>query len=252
MYNKNVRYESDYYLKSNNVVSIVLGVKSGHSIILATDSQASDRKAGTKRFNEIKIFDFKIDDTNIIYSGAENPHLNREIIDEIKNTYNPRSDFIKQCEEAYNKVKKRHPALVEKNNLPIRILIGVTNKIKGLELFHIQPNGLTINTREMVAIGCRVDWAENIFSDILECRNYEVVFKNNEEILKIMLYAVDWVKKYDLYCGGKSQYLILNRGGGIERTNEIIVKKLEGEISKINNEFRHKWWSKLGKEEQKK
>ncbi len=41
MYNKNVRYNSNYNLIKNNVVSIILGVKCENSIILASDSQGN-------------------------------------------------------------------------------------------------------------------------------------------------------------------------------------------------------------------
>ena len=109
MYNKNIRYGSDYYLSGNNPVSIVIGSKFEDGIILASDSQASDKEAQTKRLNETKIFEDNKNETKFIYSGAENPTLNKSIFDEMLRCYGDELDFKKQCEEAYNKIKERYP-----------------------------------------------------------------------------------------------------------------------------------------------
>jgi len=247
MYNKNVKFGSDYYMMSNNIVSIILGVKYKDGIILATDSQASDKIAGVKKLGEKKIFSFNIDNSNFIYSGAENPNINQRIIDEIRGVYNSKIDFIKQCEDAYNKVKNMYPQQVNEGKLPINILIGIENN--GLELIQIPPDGIVLKTKEIKAIGCRWEWVELIYSEILSYRNYDRVFNNKEEALRIILYTIDKIKRYDLYCGGKSQYIILHDNGEIEETDEKLVEKLEDDISKINNEFRERWWSKLGEEE---
>ena len=48
-----------------------------------------------------------------------------------------------------------------------------------------------------------------------------------------MLYVIDKIKRYDLYCGGKSQYIILYKDGEIKKTDDIFLKKIESEISEI-------------------
>src|SRR4030066_62788 len=56
MYNKNVRYDSDYYLIESNPMTIIIGADCGNTLIIASDSKATSVEDGTKIINEPKIF----------------------------------------------------------------------------------------------------------------------------------------------------------------------------------------------------
>lgn len=253
MYNKNVRYKSDYYLIENNVVSIILGVKCENSIILASDSQGNFLEEERKSLKEKKIFKDHMDKTVFIYAGAEEPYFNKLIFEETLKPYKSSLDFARLCEKAIIDVGDRYPQKKnDKGELPFKLLIGLANKEKSeFELYLAKPDGVVAPTKSMIAIGRRNDWAETIYGEIL---SYESDFTNEDIILDIMLFTIKKIKDYDLYCGGTTQYYILDKDcnniDSIRITDEKRVKKFEEErFKEINNKFKETWWGKLGEEQ---
>lgn len=250
MYNKNVRY--NYYHLNNDMVSIILGVKCENSIILASDSQGNFLKEERKSVKEKKIFKDYKDKTVFIYAGAQELYFNQLIFNETLGLYNSSIDFARLCEGAIGEVGDRYPQKKnDKGELPFRLLIGLMNMEKSeFELYLAKPDGIVAPTKSMIAIGRRDGWAETIYGDIL---SYESDFTNEDIILDIMLFTIKKIKDYDLYCGGTTQYYILDRNcnsvDNIRTTDRKRVKEFEEKRYKeINDRFKETWWGKLGKE----
>lgn len=230
MYNTGLKYKVNYNLNSNHTVSIILGVKSKESIIIASDSQGSDLDLFTKKLKEVKIFTEQKDESLFIYAGANERYLNQLIFAETIKSYNSDLDYSLLSEKAFNIVKERYPQKVDdKNRLPIHLLTGLRNKkTSEFELYITMPDGIVAPTSSMISIGKREEWAKLIYYDIL---TREPNIEDEKSLLDIMLFTIKKIKDHDLVCGGDTQYLILNKDcdkiDNIKGTDKEYVKDFE-------------------------
>jgi len=232
MYNKNVRYRSNYNLIESNLVSIIIGAKCENSIIIASDSQATDKRNLTKKYVD-KIFKKEVDNSVFIYSGAERPDINELVFDEAMRNYKSNLDFSIICRNAISKIKEEYPDVRNENGLlPFRMLVGILNKTtKKLELYHVKPEGIVIPTKQIEPIGSRCNLAESTYRLYLSYAPDQYnLYSYEDKILEAILIAIYRIKQFDLYCGGDFQYKILKNTGDIKTTDKDYIKKMENKI----------------------
>jgi len=262
MYNKNVIYNSDYDLFLRQPMTIIIGAKGKDFLLIGSDSQATNLDNKTKKLGVQKVFKDKTHDKSIsfIYAGAGEIFFQDILINIIKKIYKRdygdsnkiqnTEQFGKICKEAMDIINdsyKKQRELEENKLLPFRLLIGVSIE-KQQELFIIRPNGIVETTKDFQTIGTQSQIA-NLF--IIRLRSISDEFRiwdNKEKILNSLLYVLYNLKQFDLYCGGKSQYMILENGGNVIETDENFTTEFEKNIPKFEEAYRSVWSEIIGYE----
>ncbi len=232
MYNKNVRYESDYYLTESNPMTIISAVYCKDGLIIASDSKATSKDNGTKILNVPKIFENSdINSKDIIFSfaGAGEPAYFLFALEEIKKEYLKTWELEKfklLCESSTNKIGERY--LVKRlKELDIKInpfdilmlcekmnfscIIGAHSKSdERLGLFYVSSNGTVVPIITHKSIGTGKLLAEYILSRAWNFNDDSPCIK---DIVNPLLFAIEEVKSIDNKCGGKTQLSILTKDG---------------------------------------
>lgn len=260
MYNKNVIYNTDYDLFNKQPMTIIIGAKGKDFVLIGADSQATNLENKTKKLETQKVFESKTHDKKIsfIYAGAGEIFFQDIIIDIIKKIYkrdygdsnsiqNP-EQFRKICKEAMDIINTDYEKQreLEKNNLlNFRLLIGFSVE-KQQELFIIRPNGMVETTKDFQTIGTQSQIAELFIIRLRNISNEFRIFDDKEKLLNSVLYVIYNLKQFDLYCGGKSQYMILNNDGSIIETDENLLMKLEENIPEFDKAYKGLWSKIIG------
>ena len=252
MYNKNVRYESDYYLIERNPMTIIVGTKFDEGIVIGSDSQLTFGDSLIKRTGSEKIFEINLSEKlKFIVAGAGNPfyiNMAKDIIINlcVQRDCNSIEQFIFICEDAANTMSKRYVidksvdlGIMEKSKisgiglaewlgeinrvLDYSLLIGlcISNE-DGINhaLVSLGSDGSAINHEHYAATGHGWIFAEYIFS-----RLWSDELKDLGAI-DIILYVIEEVKKMDTTCGGNSGISIL-KGDKIVPKDKEFIRTLE-------------------------
>jgi len=260
MCNKNVIYNSDYDLFLRQPMTIIIGTKGKDFLLIGSDSQATNLENKTKKLEVRKVFKSKTHDKKIsfIYAGAGEIFFQDIIIDIIKKIYKRdysesnniqnTEQFRRICKEAMeiiNDSYKKQRESEENKILPFRLLIGVSIE-KQQELFIIRPNGIVETIKDFQTIGTQSQIAEVFIIRLRSISNEFRIFDDNEKLLNSVLYVLYNLKQFDLYCGGKSQYMILNSDGSIIETDENFLMEFEENIPKFEKAYKSLWSGIIG------
>ncbi len=234
MYNKNVRYESDYYLTRGNPMTMVIGINCGDSVIIATDSKASSENDNLKLLGVPKIFPEQINkNITLDIAGAGNPAYIDFFIEYIKKNYsngiNNLEKFKKLCiksmeeilnEFYYEKIRKfkipidPYNQYVYSINFPLSIMISVLFN-KELEIFSLSSALNIKSIRGYFPIGTSLGKGLTIY---IFKQKYGIDLQSINAIdfniaISSVLYIMERVKEYDDMCGGETQLSILTPNG---------------------------------------
>lgn len=233
MYNKNVRYENDYYLVERNPMTIVIGVDCGNSLVLASDSKASSKTDSTKIMNAPKLFyEEPIPGyLSFILGGAGNP----EFIDQARDgifenccrKLKELKDFKEICEKVVQKIRGKYVngrienmglKLENKeicticDNFELSLIVGVLVNGK-IGLFTVSSNGYARPVYTYTPIGTSIGkgLTQFLFKKINDINMSFGDSLNFNLAINSILYIIEEVKEYDDFCGGKIQLKILSK-----------------------------------------
>jgi len=245
MYNNYIPFSNNYYLLERKLMTIIVGGKFDDGIIIGSDSQGTNNSF--KSLNEIKILDKATKDNKFkfIYAGSGQPRFTELTIEEIFKIYDddPKekkeniSEFINICEKAVNFVTRRYVIdrainqsmlnmfqlsfkewQEEIKQMPFIFVIGVWCK-EEIGLYFIDSDGVAIKIDDFITLGTKHEIADYIVS------KFKKIKQNQQNsyfgVINLVFYAIDQVKKHDIYAGGKTQFHILYKDGTIKKNKDL-------------------------------